>query len=63
MQKGNILRLKEVIKITGLSRSTIYLMIEKGKFPRQIHLGARAVGWLESEVYEWLEIRSRLRPI
>ena len=49
-----ILRLPSVRRRTGLSRSSIYLRISQGRFPKPISLGARAVGWLESEVTEWL---------
>jgi prophage regulatory protein len=52
-----ILRLPEVKKSTGLSRSTIYLRIAEGTFPKPISLGGRAVGWLEAEVQEWLQRR------
>jgi prophage regulatory protein len=50
-----IIRLPEVVKITGLSRSTIYLRMSKSDFPQSISLGERAVGWLESDVEDWLE--------
>lgn len=49
-----ILRLPAVMAHTGLSRSTIYLRISEGKFPKQISLGGRAVGWIEAEVNIWL---------
>jgi len=49
-----ILRLPEVKSRTGLSRSTIYLRITKGQFPSSISLGDRAVGWIETEVNEWI---------
>lgn len=49
-----ILRLPIVKDRTGLSRSTIYLHISKGIFPAPISLGERAVGWLESDIDEWL---------
>lgn len=56
-----ILRLKEVKKLTGLSRSTIYLQISKGHFPKQVQLtGARSVGWYESDITEWIESRHQL---
>ncbi|WP_368429956.1 helix-turn-helix transcriptional regulator [Sulfuricaulis sp.] len=51
----NILRLPAVKTRTGLSRSTIYLRVAQGKFPKPVSLGARAVGWVESEIQEWLE--------
>ena len=52
-----ILRRKQVEVRTGLSRSTIYLRVSKGTFPKPVHLGARAVGWLESEIDDWLDQR------
>ena len=52
-----ILRLPNVKAITGLSRSTIYLRMSEGKFPKHISLGSRAVGWLKSEVNTWMEER------
>ena len=55
-----ILSLREVKEITGLSRSTIYLEIAKGKFPKQIQLtGARSVGWHESAIIQWVESRQQ----
>lgn len=55
--KTKILRLPQVKAVTGLSRSTIYLHISKGKFPSSITLGERAVGWIEEEVQAWLEAK------
>ena len=52
-----ILRLPSVIERTGLSRSTIYLMMSKNKFPLPISLGDRAVGWLEEDINRWIEQR------
>jgi prophage regulatory protein len=51
----SILRLPAVKTRTGLSRSTIYLRVSQGTFPRPVSLGGRAVGWLEVEVQEWLQ--------
>ena len=52
-----ILRLPAVKANTGLSRSTIYLRIAQGAFPKPVGLGGRAVGWLDAEVQEWLQGR------
>jgi prophage regulatory protein len=49
-----ILRLPVVLDRTGLSRSTVYLRVTEGRFPRPVSLGARAVGWIETEVEEWI---------
>ncbi len=52
-----ILRLPEVIGRVGLRRASIYLHISKGSFPKPISLGARAVGWLESDIDGWIAAR------
>jgi prophage regulatory protein len=52
-----ILRMPEVKARTGLSRSTIYLFIAEGRFPKPIHLSERAVGWIESEIDDWISQR------
>ena len=49
-----ILRLPTVKARTGLSRSTIYLRMSQGSFPKPISLGDRAIGWLENEIDEWI---------
>jgi prophage regulatory protein len=49
-----ILRLPSVKSRTGLSRSTIYLRISQGIFPKPIALGGRTVGWIEEEIDHWL---------
>jgi prophage regulatory protein len=48
-----ILRLPDVLKRTGYSRSGLYHKIDQGTFPAPISLGERAVGWFEEEVDEW----------
>lgn len=53
----NILRLPKVKERVGLSRSTIYLSISKGNFPKPIYLGERSVGWLEDDINEWVTRR------
>ena len=49
-----ILRRRQVEARTGLSRSTIYQRIKEGTFPAQVSLGAKAVGWIESDINDWL---------
>jgi len=56
---SRVLRLKEVCKVTGLGRSFIYQLQAEKRFPHSIKIGARAVGWLDGEVREWLEGRIR----
>lgn len=62
-KKTSILRRNQVQDRTGLSRSTIYLHIQKGTFPKPIKLGERSVGWLENEIDDWLESRIEMRDM
>jgi prophage regulatory protein len=52
-----VLRLPQVRQRVGLSRSTIYALAAEGAFPLPIKLGARAAGWLASEIDAWLAAR------
>ena len=55
LQKSEyIIRLRQAILKTGLSRSTIYTLIKLGDFPKQIQLYPRTMGFLESEIDEWI---------
>lgn len=56
-----MLRLKDVIALTGLGRSTIYKFISEGSFPKPVPLGGRAVVWVEEEVQEWLMTKIQQR--
>ncbi len=56
-----IIRRRAVQERTGLTRSTMYLYISKGEFPRPVALGLRAVGWRESEVNAWINARQVVR--
>ncbi|MCE3238974.1 MAG: transcriptional regulator [Gammaproteobacteria bacterium] len=53
-----ILRIKEVERVTGYSRATIYRKMNEKELPSSIKLGGgRAIGWLQSEIERWLESR------
>jgi prophage regulatory protein len=52
-----ILRIEEVLHRTGLKHTMFYDLIKKRKFPKQVTLGARAVGWYEHQVDEWIRNR------
>ena len=54
-----VLRRKQVEVRTGLSRSTIYARVKAGSFPAPISLGAKAVGWLQSDIDDWIYERVR----
>lgn len=54
-----LIRLPEVIRQTGLSRSTLYQLAADGRFPKPVRLGERCSAWPESEVLAWCAERIR----
>jgi prophage regulatory protein len=52
-----IIRKRAVIEKTGLAHSTIYYLMSKGMFPKQIKISPRIVGWREIEIDRWIEDR------
>lgn len=55
---NRMLRRPAVEAITGLGRSTIYDLMAKGRFPRPVRLTAKAVGWPETAIAEWIASRA-----
>jgi prophage regulatory protein len=55
-----ILRRAEVSRRTGLSRSSLYIHMQRGEFPRPIQLSRRSVGWLEADIDNWITTRVRV---
>jgi prophage regulatory protein len=52
-----MLRLRDVIEITGLKRDSIYRLAAAGKFPRPRKLSERASAWNSREIQAWIESR------
>lgn len=48
-------RLRDVIRITALSRSTIYRRVAEGRFPAPVHLGGRASAWQCNSLQLWID--------
>lgn len=63
VSKNRVLKLKEVISVTGLSRSSIYRKIKEKRFPRSIRLSGQSVGWLEEEIQNWIIDRIAERDV
>ncbi len=55
--KIGVLRLPAVIQLVGLSRSSIYLLIQQNAFPKPLQLSTRAVGWRSADIEAWLASR------
>lgn len=48
-------RLRDVMRITALSRSTIYRRVAEGRFPSPVHLGGRASAWSSATLQQWID--------
>ena len=61
MSDSQILRMRDVVELTRISRSRIYVLMnsETHRFPKPIRLGVRAVGWRRTEIEQWLASRER----
>lgn len=51
---SNFLRIKDVMKKTGIAKSTIWLWVSEGKFPKPIKLSPRITVWDEKEIDNWI---------
>lgn len=54
---NDLLRQKEVLKLTGLSRTTIYTLIQRGEFPNSIKISSRSVAWRRGDIWEWINVK------
>lgn len=52
-----LLRMVEVERQTGISRSQLYRLIAAGDFPRSVSLYGRSKAWVESQVQAWIAAR------
>ena len=59
--RPSILRVQEVSRRVGLSRTTLWRLAKRGEFPQARKLTAKTIGWLESDVEEWIETRARIK--
>ena len=52
-----LLRRSSVEEVTGLSKASIYRLMDEGSFPPPVRIGTRAVAWPQSAIVEWIEAR------
>ena len=60
ISNDRIIRAKEVVEMTGLSRTTIWRMERYKSFPARVSLGKNSVGWKLSDIQKWVEFRRKL---
>lgn len=56
------LRLSDVTRRVGLSKSYIYAAIQAGKFPAPVKIGGKASRWRESAIVQWMSAQEKVRP-
>ncbi|GIU35995.1 hypothetical protein TUM4433_34120 [Shewanella schlegeliana] len=54
-QPNDLIKIKEVIQMTSLSRSTIYTKMNQQDFPKSISLSSRSVVWVRKELEDWIQ--------
>lgn len=56
-----LIKIHEVLRICGLSRSAVYASIKKSDFPAQVKLSKRSSAWVHNEIVAWVQERANLR--
>lgn len=57
VERSEFLRMPTVMRLTGLSRTTIYRLVAEHHFPSPVRLGLRAVGWRRADIDRWSDAR------
>ena len=60
--EDRLIRLPEVCRLTGLSKSTLYRLLEQNKFPQRVYCSERGVAWHLREVMNWIRARDSVAP-
>ncbi|MDZ7692082.1 MAG: AlpA family phage regulatory protein [Balneolaceae bacterium] len=63
MSTLQIVRPKQLAELLSVSTVTIWRMEKRGELPRRKQISTRTVGWLESEIREWLEQRPLVQSV
>ncbi|MGY4828589.1 helix-turn-helix transcriptional regulator [Sphaerotilaceae bacterium SBD11-9] len=58
-ERPEFLRMRTVMRLTGLGRSTIYRLVAEHHFPSPVRLGLRAVGWRRADIDRWSDARPK----
>lgn len=55
--RERIIRIRDVVTATGLSRTTIWRLIQSGGFPAPLWISEKCRGWRAGAVLDWLQSR------
>lgn len=56
-----IIRSKELTLLTGLSRTTVWRLVNSGDFPAPVSLGVSSIGWNSDQIDAWIQSRPKVR--
>lgn len=59
LEEDRLMRLPEVLRVTGMCRSALYEQMARGAFPHSIKIGPRAASWSSRAVHAWISERVR----
>jgi len=57
MQRSRVVRMSSLIQRVGLSRASIYRLMDQGVFPKSFKIGNSAIGWDETDIDAWIAER------
>lgn len=63
IEEDRIIKMAELEGICGMSRSTIYSEMKMKRFPAQVKLSKRGVGWSLNEIQQWIAVHKSVRRI
>lgn len=58
-----LMKIREVIAVTALKKSSIYSKMKTGEFPMSVKLSRTSVAWVSSEIFEWINSRPRTQEV
>ena len=59
MPLAQLVTVKEVLSTTKINRSTLWRMVQDGRFPPPIRISERCIRWPENQVNEWIDARNQ----
>ena len=60
-ERNRLLRIDLVCKLTGIPKSSIYVLLNQGSFPRPVQISSRCIAFVEKEVLSWINLRIQER--
>ena len=62
-ERERLIRIAVVCALTGIPKSSIYVLLKEGKFPRPVQISTRCIAFVESEIQDWIDARIQARDV